>query len=45
VTICFGSEVDEKCILLGYYAAYSSNSLPTFRDIHKDKNSQIFFGP
>ena len=25
-------EVDEICALLGYYAAYSDNSLPTFRD-------------
>ena len=24
--------VDEKCVLLGYYAASSGNSLPTFRD-------------
>ena len=24
-------EVDETCALLGYYAAYSGNSLPTFR--------------
>ena len=23
---------DENCALLGYYAASSSNSLPTFRD-------------
>jgi hypothetical protein len=25
-------EVDENCAVLGYYAAYSCNSLPTFRD-------------
>ena len=25
-------EVDENCVLLGYYAASSGNSLPTFRD-------------
>ena len=25
-------EVDEHCALLGYYAAYSGNSLSTFRD-------------
>ena len=28
----FRSDVDEICVLLGYYAAYSGNSLPTFRD-------------
>ena len=28
----FRREVDENCALLGYYAASSSNSLPTFRD-------------
>jgi hypothetical protein len=28
----FGSEVDEICPLLGYYAAYSSNSSPKFLD-------------
>ena len=27
-----GREVDEICPLLGYYAAYSCNSLLTFRD-------------
>jgi hypothetical protein len=33
-TVISGSrrEVDEKCVLLGYYAASSGNSLPTFRD-------------
>ena len=25
-------QLDEICALLGYYAAYSANSLPTFRD-------------
>ena len=25
-------EVDENCVLLGYYAASSGDSLPTFRD-------------
>ena len=25
-------EVDESCALMGYYAASSGNSLPTFRD-------------
>jgi hypothetical protein len=29
----FRREVDENCALLGYYAAYRDNSLPTFRDI------------
>jgi len=28
----FLREVDEICAFLGYYAAYSGNSLPTFRD-------------
>jgi hypothetical protein len=28
----FRHEADEICALEGYYAAYSSNSLPTFRD-------------
>jgi len=28
----FRCEVDEICALLGYYADYSCNSLPTFRD-------------
>jgi hypothetical protein len=28
----FRRKVDETCALLGYYAAYSDNSLPTFRD-------------
>jgi len=28
----FRREVDENCALLGYYAASSGNSLPTFRD-------------
>jgi hypothetical protein len=28
----FRREVDEKSFLLGYYAAYSGNSFPTFRD-------------
>ena len=29
---CFRREVDENCVLLGYYAASSGNSLSTFRD-------------
>jgi hypothetical protein len=28
----FHCAVDEICVLLGYYLAYSGNSLPTFRD-------------
>ena len=28
----FRCKVDKICALLGYYAAYSGNSLPTFRD-------------
>jgi hypothetical protein len=28
----FRREVYEICALLGYYAAYSGNSLPTFQD-------------
>jgi hypothetical protein len=28
----FRREVDETCTLLGYFAAYGGNSLPTFRD-------------
>jgi hypothetical protein len=31
----FRREVDENRALLGYYAASSSNFLPTFRDIFK----------
>ena len=38
---CFGSEVDEKCALLGYYAACSDNSVLTFWDNITD---QIFQG-
>jgi hypothetical protein len=36
ITTCvisgFGSEVDENCAVLGWYAASGSNFLPTFRD-------------
>jgi len=28
----FRRDVAENCVLLGYYAAISANSLPTFRD-------------
>ena len=39
----FRREVDENCALLGYYAACSSNSLPTFQDnlsvpVHQTEN-------
>jgi hypothetical protein len=30
--LCFHCEVDEICTVLGYYAAYSDNSLPKFQD-------------
>jgi len=32
VISCFRREVDETYALLGYYAAYYGNFLPTFRD-------------
>jgi len=32
VTSGFCRKVDENCFRLGYYAASSGNSLPTFRD-------------
>ena len=28
----FHSDMDDICTLLGYYATWSSNSIPTFRD-------------
>ena len=34
-------EVDELCALLGYYAAYSGNSLPTFRDNLSVQSSKV----
>jgi hypothetical protein len=37
----FRREVDENCSLLGYYAARSSNSLPTFRDNVSVPNSRV----
>jgi hypothetical protein len=33
-------EVDENCVLLGYYAASSGNSLPTFRNNITDSSSR-----
>jgi hypothetical protein len=38
----FRREVDENCVLLGYYAASSGNSLPTFRYHPKVKKFQKF---
>jgi len=39
ITCClisgFHSEVDDICALLGNYAAYSGNSLPTFRTTYR----------
>ena len=32
---------DKICALLGYYAAYSGNSLPTFRDNLSDTSSRV----
>ena len=32
ISLGFRREVDENCVLLGYYAASSGNFLPTFRD-------------
>jgi hypothetical protein len=32
VTSGFRRNIDDICALLGYYAAYSGNSVPTFRD-------------
>jgi hypothetical protein len=32
MTSGFRRDVDEICALLGYYSAYSGNSVPTFRD-------------
>jgi len=32
VASVFRHNVDEVCALLGHYAVYSGNSLPTFRD-------------
>jgi hypothetical protein len=41
----FRREVDEKCILLGYYVAGSGNFLLTFRDnlsVPKDGTDRFF---
>jgi len=38
-------EVDGKCALLSYYAASSSNSLPTFRDDLSVPSSEAKRGP
>jgi hypothetical protein len=37
----FRGEVDENCDLLGYYAASSGNSLPTFRDSLSIPSSRV----
>ena len=37
----FRREVDENCAPLGYYAAYSGNSLPTFRDNLSAPSSRV----
>jgi len=39
----FRREVDEICALLGYYAAYSGNSLPTFRYNRSRIQEESFF--
>ena len=41
----FRREVDENCALLGYYAASSGNSLPTFRDNLSIPSSRVELGP
>ena len=37
----FRREVQENCVLLGYYTASSGNSLPTFRDNLSVPSSRI----
>ena len=37
----FRHEVDDTCALLGYYAAYSGNSLSTFRDNLSVSSSRV----
>jgi len=34
-------EVDEKCAVLGYYAASSGNTLPTFRNTLSVPSSRV----
>jgi len=43
----FHHEVDEFCTLLGYYAAYNGDSVPTFRDkiTVQDFLSYVKMGP
>ena len=41
VTSGIRSEVDENCAVLGYYAASSGNSLPTFRDNQSVPTSRL----
>jgi len=43
VTLGFRRDIGEICALLGYYAACSGNSLPTFRSYLSDiQRSRIF---
>jgi hypothetical protein len=37
----FCHNVDEICALMGYYAAYSGNYLPTWRTITEERISQL----
>jgi hypothetical protein len=37
-----GRHVEELCILLGYYAALSGSSVPTFRDNLSVRSSRVF---
>ena len=41
----FRYKVYEKCALLGYYAAYRGNLLPTFRDNLSIPSSRVQIGP
>jgi len=42
VTSGFQREVDENCILLGYNAVSSGNSLPTFQDNLSIPSSRVW---
>jgi hypothetical protein len=37
----FRLDTDDICAILGYYAAYSGNSVPTFRDNLSDSFSKV----
>ena len=41
VIVGFRHEVDESCAFLGYYAAFSGNSLPKFRDNPSFPSSRV----